>query len=105
MGLLNYVFGTPTELKPVPEGFDMMTVTFKRPDEIVVCYGREEEISIIRETIKECWKGLFIQFSCSYFYRFSLQCPRSFIKHTMLTPMLPALSDRGIKSLNFAILP
>ena len=60
MGILNSVMGTPTDLIPTQEGFDMMTVTFKSPDEIVVCYGTEEEISIIRETIKEFWKGLFM---------------------------------------------
>ena len=57
MGLLNYIFGNPTDLIAMPEGFDILTVTFKSPDTIAVCYGKEDEVTIIRETIKELWKG------------------------------------------------
>ena len=66
MGELDYSLESPTNLIPMPEGFDMMTITFKKPNEIFVCYGTEEEISIIRETIKEFWKGLFTQTHNSY---------------------------------------
>ena len=66
MGLLDFFFGSSTNLIPMPEGFDMVTITFKKPNEIVVCYGTEEEISIIRETIQEFWKGLFTQTHNSY---------------------------------------
>ena len=66
MGLLNYIFGIPTNLIAMPEGFDILTVTFKSPDTIVVCYGKEDEVTIIRETIKELWKGQLISlFHCT----------------------------------------
>ena len=66
MGILDFCFGIPTNLISMQEGFDMMTITFKKPNKIVVCYGTEEEISIIRETIQEFWKGLFTQIHNSY---------------------------------------
>ena len=48
-----------SNLIPMPDGFDFMTVTFKGSDQLRLTYPTEQDINTTREVIMEYWpKGI-----------------------------------------------